>query len=188
MEYHPGGAEQLMRGAGKDATSLFDEYHAWVNIEQLLAKCFVGPLRNTVTLNLKDSSSNMDIRTRLSPPSSSLLKFPSILSASTEALSKGPFTDKPTSPIPPKAEIIPRFDWIQKTTELSLYFYTKSFCNPGVFIEFKDEKESEIKIIIANTNNSYNFSFLKPLKWPCSVKVNQETGELIVDTICLMNI
>lgn len=176
LEYHPGGAEQLMRGAGKDATGLFDEAHAWVNIDQLLAKCLVGPLRNTVTLNLKDSSSTMDIRTRLSPPSTSILKFPSILSLSSEALSK------PESPTPiqqQQVEIIPRFDWIQKTSELSIYFYTKSFCNPGVSVERTHDKESEVKIVIANTSNSYKFSFLKPLKWPCSVKINQETGNSI---------
>lgn len=183
LDYHPGGSDQLLRGAGKDATSLFDEYHAWVNIDQLLAKCYVGPLRNTVTLNLKDSSSNMDIRSRLSPPSSSLLKFPSLLSVSSETLSKVSFADKPASPIPPHAEIIPRFDWIQKTSELYVYFYTKSFCNPGVSVEYLDEKQSVINIIIANTNNSYKFSFLKSLKWPCSVKINQETGEFIADAL-----
>lgn len=30
MDFHPGGREQLMRGAGKDATKLFDEAHSWV--------------------------------------------------------------------------------------------------------------------------------------------------------------
>lgn len=181
LDYHPGGADQLMRGAGKDATSLFDEHHAWVNIDQLLAKCYVGPLRNTVTLNLKDSSSSSDIRSsRLSPPmSSSLLKFPSILSISSEALSKS------SQPEPPpvqsnQVEVIPRFDWIQKTSELSIYFYTKSFCNPGISVEWFSDKESEVKIVIANTSNSYKFSFLKALKWPCSIKVNQETGEFAI--------
>lgn len=179
LEYHPGGAEQLMRGAGKDATSLFDEAHAWVNIEQLLAKCLVGPLRNTVTLNLKDSSSTMDIRSRLSPPSTSILKFPSILSLSSETLSKPDKQESPTRVQQQQIEIIPRFDWIQKTSELSIYFYTKSFCNPGVSVERTNEKESEVKIVISNTSNSYKFSFLKPLKWPCTVKINQETGNAI---------
>lgn len=178
LDYHPGGHDQLMRGAGKDATSLFDEYHAWVNIDQLLAKCYVGPLRNSVTINLKDSSSsNMDLRTKLSPPSTSNMKFPSILSASSEALSKSPFVDKELATVAQPVEIIPRFDWIQKTTELSIYFYTKSFCNPGISIDRKCDKESEIKIFIAGTSNSYKFSFLKSLKWPCSTKINQETGE-----------
>lgn len=174
QEYHPGGAEQLMKGAGKDATSLFDEFHAWVNIDQLLAKCYVGPLRNTVTLNL--TSSNVDLRARLSPPTTSFLKFPSILSASSEALTKEPFAEKAEQHSP--VEVIPRFDWIQKTSELSIYFYTKSFCNPGVSIKQFCDTKSEIKIFLANTTNSYKFSFLKSLKWPCFVKINQETGEL----------
>eukprot|EP01127_Copromyxa_protea_P019981 TRINITY_DN6597_c0_g1_i1.p1 TRINITY_DN6597_c0_g1~~TRINITY_DN6597_c0_g1_i1.p1 ORF type:complete len:311 (-),score=49.49 TRINITY_DN6597_c0_g1_i1:327-1232(-) len=35
--YHPGGAEHLMRGAGRDCTDLFDEYHAWVSAEAYMA-------------------------------------------------------------------------------------------------------------------------------------------------------
>jgi cytochrome-b5 reductase len=178
LDFHPGGADQLMRGAGIDATSLFDEFHAWVNIDQLLAKCYVGPLRNTAILNLKDSlfSSSSDIRTKLSPPSTSPLKrFSSILSVSSETLTKG---SQDVMPAPsPLIEIIPRFDWIQKTPELSIYFYTKGFCNPGISVEFRSDKEFAIKITIGNTSNSYKFSFLKALKWPCSIKMNHETGE-----------
>ncbi|XP_034834356.1 cytochrome b5 reductase 4 isoform X2 [Maniola hyperantus] len=45
LAYHPGGPEELMRGAGIDATELFDKIHPWVNYDSLLAKCLVGPLR-----------------------------------------------------------------------------------------------------------------------------------------------
>ncbi|XP_039756457.1 cytochrome b5 reductase 4 isoform X2 [Pararge aegeria] len=45
LPYHPGGPEELMRGAGIDATDLFDKIHPWVNYDSLLAKCLVGPLR-----------------------------------------------------------------------------------------------------------------------------------------------
>lgn len=180
LDFHPGGRDQLMRGAGKDATSLFDEYHAWVNIDQLLAKCYVGPLRNTVTLNLKDSSSNLDIRSKLSPTSGNAIKFPSILSLSTETLSKGFGAEKTELAVPVPIEVIPRFDWIQKTSEISIYFYTKSFCNPGISIENICDKECEIKLFIANTSNLYKFSFLKPLKWPCSLRNNLETGNSLI--------
>jgi cytochrome-b5 reductase len=44
MDYHPGGVEFLMRGAGIDATDLFDEYHKWVNLDNMLKGCFVGHL------------------------------------------------------------------------------------------------------------------------------------------------
>ncbi|KAL0349356.1 UNVERIFIED_CONTAM: cytochrome domain-containing protein RLF [Sesamum angustifolium] len=44
MKFHPGGADMLMKGVGKDCTSLFNKYHAWVNAEFLLEKCLVGVL------------------------------------------------------------------------------------------------------------------------------------------------
>jgi cytochrome-b5 reductase len=44
MDFHPGGRAQLMRGAGKDATILFNGLHAWVNFEFMLKSCYVGPL------------------------------------------------------------------------------------------------------------------------------------------------
>lgn len=44
MEYHPGGVDELMRGAGKDATALFEEVHRWVNYESMLKECLVGKL------------------------------------------------------------------------------------------------------------------------------------------------
>lgn len=118
----------------------------------------------------------MDIRSKLSP--TSRLKLPPLLSLSSEALSK--FTERIEPPIQktPSVEVIPRFDWIQKTSELSIYFYTKGFCNPGIFVEQLCDKEMIIKIFIANTSNSYKFSFLKSLKWPCFVKINQETGKI----------
>ncbi|KAI4323431.1 hypothetical protein L6164_023037 [Bauhinia variegata] len=44
MKFHPGGVDMLMKGVGKDCTSLFNKYHAWVNAEFLLGKCLVGIL------------------------------------------------------------------------------------------------------------------------------------------------
>uniref|UniRef100_H2YJD0 Uncharacterized protein n=1 Tax=Ciona savignyi TaxID=51511 RepID=H2YJD0_CIOSA len=44
IEYHPGGESELMRGAGKDATSLFEEVHRWVNFESMLKSTFIGTL------------------------------------------------------------------------------------------------------------------------------------------------
>ncbi|XP_043719106.1 cytochrome b5 domain-containing protein RLF-like isoform X2 [Telopea speciosissima] len=44
MKFHPGGVDKLMMAAGKDCTSLFNKYHAWVNAEFLLEKCLVGTL------------------------------------------------------------------------------------------------------------------------------------------------
>lgn len=44
LDYHPGGIEELLRGAGTNATELFDEAHSYVNYETLLQKCYVGRL------------------------------------------------------------------------------------------------------------------------------------------------
>ncbi|GLT84194.1 hypothetical protein SLE2022_024410 [Rubroshorea leprosula] len=46
MKFHPGGVDMLMKAVGKDCTSLFNKYHAWVNFEFLLEKCLVGTLDN----------------------------------------------------------------------------------------------------------------------------------------------
>ncbi|PRP81239.1 cytoplasmic protein [Planoprotostelium fungivorum] len=42
LKFHPGGVPELMRGAGKDGSQLFDEYHAWVNPDATLKGCMVG--------------------------------------------------------------------------------------------------------------------------------------------------
>ncbi|KAJ6424705.1 hypothetical protein OIU84_025464 [Salix udensis] len=42
LNFHPGGVDILMKAVGKDCTSLFNKYHAWVNAEFLLEKCLVG--------------------------------------------------------------------------------------------------------------------------------------------------
>ncbi|KAK0516668.1 hypothetical protein JMJ35_001271 [Cladonia borealis] len=46
MKFHPGGVDQLMRGAGKerDGERLFNEIHPWVNWENMLGECLVGIL------------------------------------------------------------------------------------------------------------------------------------------------
>ncbi len=42
LHFHPGGLKYIMMGAGRDATSLFNKYHAWVNIDFLMSQCLVG--------------------------------------------------------------------------------------------------------------------------------------------------
>lgn len=44
MKYHPGGVDELMRGAGINATDLFNKHHPWVNVTSMLEKCLVGTL------------------------------------------------------------------------------------------------------------------------------------------------
>lgn len=60
-----------MRGAGIDATQIFDKVHPWVNYDSLLAKCLVGPLRYELpdSEELFDSSTPSLKSDRLREPS-----------------------------------------------------------------------------------------------------------------------
>ena len=44
LRYHPGGIPQLMRGAGRDCTAMFDKVHAYVNLERMMAPLVIGTL------------------------------------------------------------------------------------------------------------------------------------------------
>ena len=44
MDFHPGGWDELVKGAGRDATDMFNEIHKWVNYQGLLEACLVGKL------------------------------------------------------------------------------------------------------------------------------------------------
>jgi cytochrome b involved in lipid metabolism len=42
LPYHPGGMDIFKHVLGKDATSMFDRYHRWVNIDGLIGPLFIG--------------------------------------------------------------------------------------------------------------------------------------------------
>lgn len=45
MKFHPGGEDQLMRGAGNTkAEALFKETHRWISWESMMGECLVGIL------------------------------------------------------------------------------------------------------------------------------------------------
>jgi cytochrome b involved in lipid metabolism len=45
LRFHPGGADILVKSAGRDGTALFNKYHPWVNAHALLEKCLLGMLQ-----------------------------------------------------------------------------------------------------------------------------------------------
>ena len=44
INYHPGGVDILKVSLGKDSSALFDKYHPWVNIENLIGPLLIGYL------------------------------------------------------------------------------------------------------------------------------------------------
>merc|ERR1712217_50416 len=44
VSFHPGGKGQIMKGAGKDCTNLYNESHPWVSAEGLIGRLCLGPL------------------------------------------------------------------------------------------------------------------------------------------------
>ena len=44
LDYHPGGRGEVLRGAGTDATQLFNEYHSWINFNHILSSVLIGTL------------------------------------------------------------------------------------------------------------------------------------------------
>lgn len=181
-----------MKGAGKDATKLFDDIHAWVNYEQLLCKCFVGPLRTTLTINLDVSGHSSRAKSINQLASSTTpngcFKAPFIPILNTVSSSKGSTTDNvQLSSISPECtaytniEIVPRFDWIQKTNEISLVFYTKALCNPGVVVHRSPDTQSkfDISIQIMQTMHVYSFQLADHVDFPpAATRIYYDTGKI----------
>lgn len=194
LDFHPGGVDELMRGAGKDATKLFDEVHAWVNYESLLAKCYIGPLRSTGVLKLvpeEPETTSKSPSSSMPPPSPVFLKPPSssnpsvIVTPSTPAVA--PKVLSATSVVSSSSEdsaiklspVVPRFDWIQKTAEVTFIFYTKALCNPAVVVEFVNNLEFNVRIFLeGNVLHRYQFQVTNNLQWPCTVRQSLEAGKV----------
>lgn len=159
MDFHPGGVDELMRGAGKDATALFDSVHAWVNYEQLLSKCLVGPLRTTVTINLDDKGATQK-KPSTEPSPVDLSNMPPPLSDAK------------------RSEITPRFDWIQKTADIILTFYTRALCNPGLIVECVAANAVHVNVLIESAVHTFKIKFAADVRWPCTARLTNETGKI----------
>lgn len=85
MKYHPGGVDELMKGAGKNATDLFNQVHQWVNIQSMLEKCVIGNLVGLpvvpvvhVENDAKKSKENLSAKSSESLSSLKFIKEPAI--------------------------------------------------------------------------------------------------------------
>ena len=134
MDYHPGGWEELVRGAGIDATNLFNEVHKWVNYESMLKACLIGKL--------------------VSDPIT--LPKPLSLKKKTEATKEisAPFNKSPV--IPPislvkKSDTLLNIahDWYQTDTTVVITLYTK---------RINSLSEDDIEVEIVEDENHKNDS------------------------------
>ena len=137
MDYHPGGWEELVRGAGIDATNLFNEVHKWVNYESMLKACLIGKLvSDPITLHK-----------------------PISLKKKTEATKEisAPFNKSPV--IPPislvqKSDTLFNIahDWYQADTTVVITLYTKTINSIS-----KDDITVEIMEDENHKNDSGNY-------------------------------
>uniref|UniRef100_W8BMG6 Cytochrome b5 reductase 4 n=2 Tax=Ceratitis capitata TaxID=7213 RepID=W8BMG6_CERCA len=161
MDFHPGGVDELMRGVGRDATKLFDEVHAWVNYQQLLIKCYIGPLRTVVKMDSIPEG-------KTSLPIVPTANFGKPLPVSN-------------SSVPANIEVVPRFDWIQKRSDITIYIYTRQFCNPGLFVRRKCAKVLQLQVLIEHVQHMFELELHEEVLWPAkSVRVGSETGKIEV--------
>ncbi|XP_017050996.1 cytochrome b5 reductase 4 [Drosophila ficusphila] len=78
-------------------------------------------------------------------------------------------------------EIVPRFDWIQQRSELTLIFYTRSLINPGLLIRQKDSQQLAVRVLVQNNWHCFDFQLTNKVKWPPKVaKIGAETGKIEV--------
>ena len=84
VEYHPGGADEVMRGAGIDATDLFNEVHRWVNFQNMLKEFLVGylvpnpaslPSKKTLCSSLKPISNTVNLPSKNTDIKSAVTSF-----------------------------------------------------------------------------------------------------------------
>lgn len=109
MDFHPGGWDELIKGAGKDATDMFNDIHSWVNYESMLAACLVGKLVD-----------------RGSSPLNKLVKKNSVSAAWDDSMMLPP--SKPVIPpikSPPSRTPLPTLDTHQTDEAMTVCVYTR---------------------------------------------------------------
>lgn len=68
LDFHPGGVDQLLKGAGKDATDLFNSIHSWVNYTGMLKKCYVGKLKPGTNAVKASAATSTSAKKTVPPP------------------------------------------------------------------------------------------------------------------------
>ncbi|XP_044272364.1 cytochrome b5 reductase 4-like isoform X2 [Tribolium madens] len=155
LPFHPGGPEQLMKGAGKDATRLFEDVHPWVNFDQILTKCYIGQLKAHAEFEPEEVFKSEKEGKNVNAPNDETV------------------TNATREPI-----LLPRFDWIQKSDHITIIFYTGNFSNPMLETNQSDDNTHNIFLTYNNTIFENEIIFADKVHWPGRIKVTCETGKV----------
>jgi len=82
VHYHPGGVNILKPSLGKDGTSLFEQYHRWVGIENLIGKLLIGYIDDSPPPSQQSQMS-------MPPPKPGLRKLDNLLNPPIDRDSNG---------------------------------------------------------------------------------------------------
>lgn len=104
MKYHPGGIDELMKGAGLNATEIFNDVHPWVNYHSMLERCFIGKLVGKPKEETKSESTQSSASLKVIDLKSDNLKL------------AVPESDMPT---------LPAFDLYHTLDTINIVIYTK---------------------------------------------------------------
>ncbi|XP_034476439.1 cytochrome b5 reductase 4 [Drosophila innubila] len=86
-------------------------------------------------------------------------------------------------PPPVPVDTVPRFDWIQQRSELTLCFYTRRLANPGLLLKRSLEADDtlELRVQLADSWHRFSFQLSNSVEWPPkTVRVAPETGKIEV--------
>ncbi|XP_076057085.1 cytochrome b5 reductase 4 isoform X2 [Oratosquilla oratoria] len=184
MEFHPGGEDELMRGAGADATDLFNEVHKWVNFESMLQKCLVGRLVESKSFFTKPTF--LPVRksrdSTAKPKESSSSKNSSITaSLGIPTLAPPPRKSPLSSPMSPVTLPMPKYDWFQTDTVVDLAIYTKwKDITKDHVVVVKEEKVVKVVSYIQDMLYTIHIELSKPVEEDYELKLSNASGKVDV--------
>lgn len=169
MDFHPGGIDELMKGAGKDATKLFDNVHAWVNYQSLLQKCVVGRLSRTTTTSASSSSSSSSASIATSNEKSTGACDP------VQSITTKNETDEKIDFCLSKIKM----DWRQTSNSITL-FYPKINNYQGVY--YRLSRISDTRLVFNLTFEKdvviHELELANPIEWPPTWTRNHDNMEI----------
>nr|XP_039256109.1 LOW QUALITY PROTEIN: cytochrome b5 reductase 4-like [Styela clava] len=177
LEYHPGGADELMRGAGRDATSLFEEVHRWVNYESMLKECLIGKLIDTNPKHLNHSILAPPASlTSLNPLGVNTLKIDSVggTAAGVPEINLEDYTSNSDVSISlpnEKSSVEPTLDWYQTTKTIVIVLYTKipNFSKDHVICDLLNKNSAVLDLHVGKILHTFHIALNQPVL--CSIHI-----------------